>query len=206
VRVLPREQADFDTLGPPPTLPASVGEQVEKVDGVKEAVPAYENLTVSVVDDKGERVGPTTGAPTLVFSLVPERFDVFEYEGRAPESDGEAALNRSAAEDAGLKVGDRIRVQGTGSARPYEIVGLGTFGGKGVAGGAGFIVLTLPRPRRSGTRRAGSPTSPWRPRRASARPSSSRAWSPRSARTTSSGRARRTRRRTRRTSARSSAT
>ena len=114
------------------------------VDGVAAATGAFRALSVTVVDDRGKRVGPTQGAPTLAFSAVPERFDTFDYEGRAPRSDGEIALSEKAAKDAGVQVGDRIRVQGTQKIRPYTVVGITTFGGAGSLGGAAFTVLTLP--------------------------------------------------------------
>ena len=115
------------------TFPASVEAQVRAVDGVAAATGAFRELSVTVVDDRGQRVGPTQGAPTLAFSAVPERFDTFDYEGRAPRSDGEIALSAKAAKDAGIQVGDRIRVQGTQKIRPYEVVGLDDVRRRGLA-------------------------------------------------------------------------
>jgi putative ABC transport system permease protein len=43
-----------------------------------------------------------------------------------------------------VRIGDRIRVQGTQTIRAYAVVGIATFGGAGSLGGAGFTVLTLP--------------------------------------------------------------
>ncbi len=117
---------------------------MRSVDGVAAAEGSFRQLSVTVADDRGERVGPINGAPTLAFSAVSERFDPFEYEGRPPRSDGEIALSATVAQDAGLKIGDRIRIQGTQKIRPYELVGTTTFGGAGSTGGAAFVVLTLP--------------------------------------------------------------
>ena len=125
-------------------FPASVEAQVRGVDGVAAADSAFRELPVTVADDGGERVGPVNGAPTLAFSVVEERFDPFEYEGRPPRTNSEIALSATAAGDAGLKLGDRIRIQGTGRIRPYTLVGTTTFGGAGSTGGAAFVVLTLP--------------------------------------------------------------
>ncbi len=127
----------------PATFPASVEARVRSVNGVAAADGSFRQLSVTVADDAGERVGPINGAPTLAFSAVEQRFDPFEYTGRAPRADGEIALSATAAADAGLKVGDRIRVQGTQKIRPYELVGTTTFGGAGSTGGAAFVVLTL---------------------------------------------------------------
>jgi putative ABC transport system permease protein len=60
-----------------------------------------------------------------------------------PRTDGEIAVSKQAAK-AGVRIGDRVRVQGTQRIRSYEVVGLTTFGGAGSVGGAVFTVLTLP--------------------------------------------------------------
>ena len=117
---------------------------MRKVDGVAAADGSYRQLSVTVANARGERVGPINGAPTLAFSAVQARFDPFEYKGRPPRSDGEIALSATAAAGAGLKLGDTIRVQGTQRIRSYTMVGTTTFGGAGSTGGAAFTVLTLP--------------------------------------------------------------
>ncbi|MBA2767033.1 MAG: ABC transporter permease, partial [Solirubrobacterales bacterium] len=142
VNVVARGQ---DTFGTPVAMPAQVEQRAEAVEGVEAAAGSFGDLTVAVVDERGDRVGPVTGAPTLAYSTVPERFDPYGYEeGRAPGGEGEIAIGLNAAQDAGLAVGDRVRVLGNGPARPFRVVGLATFGGTGALGGAGFVVLTLP--------------------------------------------------------------
>jgi len=134
-----------NTFGTPVTLPAEVAQRAGEVEGAAAAAGSLGDVTVAVVDERGERVGPTTGAPTLAYSTVPERFDPYGYEeGRAPVAEGEIAIGLSAAQDAGLAVGDRVQVLGNGPARPFRVVGMATFGGTGALGGAGFVVLTLP--------------------------------------------------------------
>jgi putative ABC transport system permease protein len=143
VKVAPRgDEGDFGT---PLTIPESSLARAKAVPGVADSVAAYNAFPVALVDDDGERIGPTTGAPTLAFSAVPDKFDFLDFEGRKPESDGEIAVSRTAAEQADLDIGDRVRVQGNGRVRPYEVVGLATFGGTGTLGGAGAVVLTLPQ-------------------------------------------------------------
>jgi putative ABC transport system permease protein len=146
VRVVSPQAGDaFGGATAAATLPASVAAKVASVDGVKASVGAFSSLPVTMVDRRGRRVGPTTGAPTLAFSTVGARFDAFAYEGRAPRSDGEIAISTQAAKDAGLSLGDRIRVQGTKDLRAYKLVGLTTFAGASSLGGAVFAVLTLPQ-------------------------------------------------------------
>jgi putative ABC transport system permease protein len=143
VKVLSRNTGD-DFADAVASFPAAVESQVRAVDGVAAAAGAYREASVTLVDDRGERIGPTNGAPTLAFSAVPERFDPFEYEGRPPRADGEIAISTQAAQDAGLTLGDQVRVQGTQNIRSYELVGLTTFGGASSLGGAIFTVFTLP--------------------------------------------------------------
>lgn len=142
VRVLSKESSgSFGGATAAPTIPGSVEDRVRRVDGVAAAVGAYSGLSVTMVDDRGKRIGPTQGAPTLAFSAVPSRFDAFAFEGRSPRAPGEIAISAQTARDAGLRVGDRIRVQGTSVLRSSRLVGLTTFAGASSLGGAVFAVL-----------------------------------------------------------------
>ena len=96
-----------------------------------------------MVDDRGARVGPTTGAPTLAFSAVPERFDPSNTRaGRLAPTARSPCPDGGEGRRAGSETGSGCREpRGSGS---YEVVGLTTFGGAGSVGGAAFTVLTLP--------------------------------------------------------------
>ncbi len=142
VKILSRNIGDGFGAAPAP-FPASVEARVLAVDGVAAADGSFRRLSVTVANARGDRVGPISGAPTLAYSAVQPRFDPFEYEGRPPRTDREIALSATAAKDAGLEIGDRIRVQGTQRIRSYRMVGTTTFGGAGSTGGAAFTVLTL---------------------------------------------------------------
>ena len=142
VKILSRNIGDGFGAAPAP-FPASVEARVLAVDGVAAADGSFRRLSVTVANARGDRVGPISGAPTLAYSAVQPRFDPFEYEGRPPRIDREIALSATAAKDAGLEIGDRIRVQGTQRIRSYRMVGTTTFGGAGSTGGAAFTVLTL---------------------------------------------------------------
>jgi putative ABC transport system permease protein len=149
VKVLPRDAPSaFGGATPDATFPASVAAQAGAVRGVAASAAAYSNLAVTMVDERGRRVGPTQGAPTLAFSAVPTRFDAFEYQGRVPRAADEIAISAQTAQDAGLTMGDRIRVQGVRELRTYRLVGLTTFGGESSLGGAVFAVLALPEVQR----------------------------------------------------------
>ena len=145
VKVLSRDGGSaFGNATAASTIPASLEQKVRGVDGVAAVGSAYTALSVTMVDDRGKRVGPTQGAPTLAFSATDQRFDPFEYTGKVPSRAGEIAISRQAAADAGLHIGDRIRVQGTEDIHAYKLVGLTTFAGASSLGGAVFAVLTLP--------------------------------------------------------------
>jgi putative ABC transport system permease protein len=145
VKVLSRNPSDaFSSSTSAATIPAALAAKVGNVDGVAASAGAYTRVPITMVDDRGRRVGPTQGAPTLAFSAVDHRFDPFEYRGRVPSTDGEIAISAQTATDAGLRIGDQLRVQGTQSIQAYRLVGLTTFAGESSLGGAVFAVLTLP--------------------------------------------------------------
>ncbi|MGI8624922.1 MAG: FtsX-like permease family protein [Solirubrobacteraceae bacterium] len=143
VRVVSRNAGDNFGGTTVATFPAGIADRVSGVNGVAASAGGYAGLAVTMVDDTGKRVGPTTGAPTLAFSAVPPRFESFEFEGRSPSAPGEIAISPGAAEAAGLKLGDRVRVQGTGRIRAFRLVGFATFGGASSLGGAVFAIVPL---------------------------------------------------------------
>lgn len=124
-------------------FPGEVAERVARVDGVTAAEPAISGLPITVVDERGRRIGPVTGAPTLGFSSTPSQFDVFAHQGAAPSGPGEIALSSQTARDAGLAIGDHVRVQGVGPVRTFRLVGFVTFGGTSSIAGATFAIMPL---------------------------------------------------------------
>lgn len=140
VRVTVRRPGTLDT---PRSMPEAVLEELERLPGVASAGVAYRDIAVTVAGPDGDRIGPTTGAPTFAWSVQDERFDQLDYKGRRPRADDEIAIGRSAAEQAGLKIGDRVRVQAVGDVLTFRVVGLATFGGTGSLGGAGVVALPL---------------------------------------------------------------
>lgn len=124
-------------------FPEAVEQRIARLDGVQSTVASIDGLPVTIVDDRGERVGPTTGAPTLLFSAAPPQFDAFAHQGRTPTNPGEIALSERIAKDAGIAIGDRVRVQGVGSVESFRVVGYVTFGGASSLAGAIFAVVPL---------------------------------------------------------------
>lgn len=141
VAITPREIVKQDDQEPP-AFDAGLLDRVEGVEGVAEAEGGVFSLG-RIVDEDGASIG-SAFSPNFVTSKPTGAFDVFTYtEGRAPESDGEAALDPTTAERGGFGIGDRVGFVGDAALRTYEIVGIAELGETDF-GGAGSLILTLP--------------------------------------------------------------
>jgi putative ABC transport system permease protein len=148
VSIKTKETIEDSRGAAPPAFDAGVLESVQAVDGVAEAAGGIFDPTVSVLDEKGKRVG-TPGPPHFAISVVPDRFSPWNYsEGRPPESADEMAIDNFTAEREGWKVGDRVRVAGTGAANAYTISGIARWGSGVELLGASLAILTLPEAQR----------------------------------------------------------
>ncbi|MEU4494072.1 FtsX-like permease family protein [Streptomyces sp. NPDC023998] len=110
------------------TVPASLAERIDSVDGVKatHVDAAAENITV--VDATNKAVGPTTGAPTIATNwYVTERSPVKLTSGHAPHGPGEALLDKDTADKKKLRIGDTLTVLAQPGSFKVEIVGIATF-------------------------------------------------------------------------------
>jgi putative ABC transport system permease protein len=127
----------------PPAFDARVLGRVRKVPGVAEAAGAIFDSSISILDEKGDRVGPR-GPPHFASSVVPSRFSPWTYkEGRAPQSADEIGIDRFTASAEGFHVGGRVRIAGRGSANAYTVTGIGRFGSDVPLGGASIALFTL---------------------------------------------------------------
>ena len=124
-----------------PTLPATLADRVRRVDGVAEAAGTLDSFPAVIVDRKGESLA--TAGPGFAVSAAPDQFDPLDYQGRAPRTDGELAVDRGTAERGKFALGDSVRVALQGPARSYRLVGIGTLGDVSSIGGASVSVLTL---------------------------------------------------------------
>jgi putative ABC transport system permease protein len=120
----------------------SLVDQVAAVDGVAAAEPQIEGLGQLLGAD-GDAVGGG-GPPQLAGSWTTDA-DLNAYrlaEGRAPEADDEVVINRGAADDGDLQIGDRTTVL---TPEPVEvtIVGISTFGDLDGLGGVTFTAFSL---------------------------------------------------------------
>ncbi|KPI28193.1 MacB-like periplasmic core domain containing protein [Actinobacteria bacterium OV320] len=110
------------------TVPASLAEEVARVDGVASthADVSVENITV--VDGENKSVGPTTGAPTIATDwYVTDRSPVKLTSGHAPQGAGEAMLDADTADKKHVRIGDTLTVMAQPGSFKVRIVGIATF-------------------------------------------------------------------------------
>ena len=146
VDVVVSGRSEFDTQSGPVTqeVPDSLVRRVRAVPGVLTAAGSVEDFA-SIFKANGDQV-KTQGAPPLLFSRPPARFDPLEYvEGAPPANATQAAINQGTADDEDLKIGDRISLVGRTGRRSYTISGLAKFGDVSSLGGATVAVVTLPQ-------------------------------------------------------------
>ncbi len=149
VSVATKETVEDSRGGLPPSFDESVLADVQAVDGVAEAAGQVFDPTVSVLDEQGDRVGPT-GPPHFASSDLPDRFSPWNYtEGRPPETADEIGIDNFTADREGWALGDRVTIAGTGgAAKDYAISGIAEFGDGTELLGASLAIMTLPEAQR----------------------------------------------------------
>ena len=132
--------------GEAPSFKAAVLPKVKRVPGVR--VASGQIFTPGgLFDAKNEQIG-TQFAPKFITSILPPALETQTYvEGRAPRTAREAVLDESAAEEAGIGLGDTLKLASTERATAYRVVGL-TKLGEASWGGASIAGLILPEAQR----------------------------------------------------------
>jgi putative ABC transport system permease protein len=115
--------------------------KVRAVPGVAQAAGAV-FTTGTFLDVHRKRL--TTGhAPAFIASELPQRFESFSpIHGRMPQGGDQVAIDEATAERSHVKIGERIIVAGSTTARTYSVVGILKFAGGQSFGGAGTALLT----------------------------------------------------------------
>jgi len=132
--------------GEVPSFKADVLTEVKGVDGVRVAVGQIFSPG-ALLDADNEQIG-SQFAPKFITSNLPESLETQTYvEGHPPRNARQATLDESAAEEAGLGIGDRLKVASVERLSSYRIVGL-TKLGEASWGGASIAGLTLPEAQR----------------------------------------------------------
>ncbi|MBT2505727.1 ABC transporter permease [Streptomyces sp. ISL-98] len=125
------------------TVPSSLVERIEKVDGVADAHVDASVENITVVDAENEPVGPVTGAPTIATNWNPtDRSPVKLTSGREPDGPGEALLDADTADKKELGIGDSLTILAQPGSFKAEIVGIATF--TATNPGAALVFLDTP--------------------------------------------------------------
>jgi putative ABC transport system permease protein len=122
---------------------ARVLPKVRKVSGV--AVAAGTIFSPGGLFTESDDTIGAQFSPKFISSRLPGRLETLTYvDGRAPEGSHQVSLDKAAADESGLAIGDRIRVAGQTRAKSYRLVGLTELGNASF-GGASIAQLTLPQ-------------------------------------------------------------
>jgi putative ABC transport system permease protein len=139
-------------------IPGALAADVAAVDGVVAVVPQIEGFGQLTGSD-GEKIGgfgPPTEAGTWIED---EELNPYELvEGRAPAAPDEVVINRGAAEEGGLRVGDTTTVA-TPEPVTVRVVGIATFGGEDGLGPSTYTAFSLEGAEQHVTGRPGEVTS-----------------------------------------------
>jgi len=132
--------------GEVPTIPASLLARVKRTPGV--ALASGSIFTPGgFFDAEGDAVGAKF-APKFISSTLPGRLESLTYvEGHPPRGPTEASIDEAAAEDAGLELGEKLRIVGQARASRFRLVGFTQLGNASF-GGASIAQLTLPEAQR----------------------------------------------------------
>ncbi|MDG9705314.1 ABC transporter permease [Streptomyces sp. DH37] len=122
------ESDELPETGRPETVPGSLLEELEGVEGVSSVAGGAFSMSVTVVDSENENMGSSTGAPTIAsnWTEIDER-SMEITEGRVPRGPGEVMVDADTAEKHGLELGEELRtISALGDFRA-QIVGVAAF-------------------------------------------------------------------------------
>lgn len=130
--------ADFSELEP---LDETLVDRVRQVDGVAVAEGQIAGLGSLVIDGIFVK---TQGAPTLVFSTLPDPLAAGDYtSGRAPQARAEVGVDAGLADREDLAVGQKVGLATRAGVQNVTISGIFAFGDATSLGGATVVVTTL---------------------------------------------------------------
>jgi putative ABC transport system permease protein len=139
--VITNEQPVTQEQNTSTSFPAGILKKVRDVPGVTLASGSI--FTGGGIFNGDEQVG-SQFAPKFISSVLPQQIETLKtVDGHPPTNAQEATLDKAAADEAGLSVGDPIRIAGERRVRTYRLVGLSELGGTSF-GGASIAQLTLP--------------------------------------------------------------
>jgi putative ABC transport system permease protein len=145
VVITAKEEVRQET-GETASFKANVLAQVEGVNRVRVAVGQI-FTGGAFFDAQNDQIG-SKFAPKFITSVLPDSLETQTYvEGRKPHTEKQVALDQSAAEEAGLGLGDTLKLASVERVAAYKIVGLTKLGAASW-GGASIAGLILPEAQR----------------------------------------------------------
>jgi len=140
-----REEVRQET-GEVPSFGAAVLPRVKRVPGVRVAGGII-NSPGGFFDADGDPIG-SKFAPKFIGSNRPEALESITYvEGHRPRDAAQVSIDEGAADEAGLELGDTIRLAAVERAKSFRLVGIVKLGDASF-GGASIAALTLPEAQR----------------------------------------------------------
>jgi putative ABC transport system permease protein len=141
VTVTPKAAFGQALYGPAGFLPQAMVGQIKSVNGVAEALGYVYGSGSVVVNGK---VVTTGGAPTIVYSYIPPRFEPDKYvSGAPPSAHGEAGVIKQLADAHHLHVGQTVGLTTAQGVQSVRISGIFTFADSPSMGGATVVHTTL---------------------------------------------------------------
>ena len=115
----------------------------QKTPGVKLAAGAIFTPGGFFDAKTGDAIGAKF-APKFISSHLPDGLESLTYvDGHPPRGPTETSIDKAAADEAGLKLGERLEIVGQSSARDFRLVGFTQLGSASF-GGTSIAQLTLP--------------------------------------------------------------
>jgi putative ABC transport system permease protein len=115
---------------------------IEKVPGVKDAVPYIQQFAVIIGKD-GKPLGNQGNGPPTFGTTIDTRKAGFWHivDGHAPAGGTEVALDVKSFGKGGFALGDKVRITAVGGTREFTIVGIARYGTVRAPGGATFAMF-----------------------------------------------------------------
>ena len=150
-------EVDANPASPRGPIDGSLVERVRSAPGAAEVQPVVDGL--GQVVGKDGKVLRTLGPPRASNWIADPGLTPYRIvQGHAPQGPGEVVVNRGAAKDGGLAVGDRTTID-TPRPVPVTVVGIATFQGADGFGGSSYVGFTLADAQRYLSGRPGQVTS-----------------------------------------------
>ncbi|NJP46242.1 ABC transporter permease [Actinacidiphila epipremni] len=128
VTISAKKVDDRQATGIPDTVPASLQGKLLKVPGVAKSDPDVTSQDVTVADSHNEKIGSSSGAPTIVSNWDPTETKAVELSsGHLPQTATEAVVDADTAKKKHLEIGQTLRVIAAPGDFNVTISGIVTF-------------------------------------------------------------------------------